>query len=376
MGAKEFLHFTARSARWFPASHTRLNGSSGSNPSSGIGLVTTAAAFSVFAGGGLGSFGGGRNARSIASAQSGARARAASATASFETLLGLLAAAAIFATKSQSTLPAQRRTVAVISAARSRSRSHPRGGDRGRSRAMPGNGATNRIGHFFFVGGLDCLPRGNPSWINCAGVGSWTRADEAVVDQKAVARQRTRQRKDCSDSPSLTATGRDCRFSTQACRAFVARWERATGIEPAWPAWKAGTLPLSYARARHLSWREPARLPSFFAGLNDNACQGEGGNVATAHETIGTCWSRQPRTVQHRPGRSHHRSKSGGLRRPARNQNESERRPRPGRREPANDDDHRCQKRRGVEYPSTKTSSLSGYRPKTQKRSPMQPRRW
>ena len=26
------------------------------------------------------------------------------------------------------------------------------------------------------------------------------------------------------------------------------RGERATGIEPAWPAWKAGTLPLSYAR--------------------------------------------------------------------------------------------------------------------------------
>src|SRR6266404_5463708 len=27
--------------------------------------------------------------------------------------------------------------------------------------------------------------------------------------------------------------------------------ERATGIEPAWPAWKAGTLPLSYARAKN-----------------------------------------------------------------------------------------------------------------------------
>jgi hypothetical protein len=26
------------------------------------------------------------------------------------------------------------------------------------------------------------------------------------------------------------------------------RRKRATGIEPAWPAWKAGTLPLSYAR--------------------------------------------------------------------------------------------------------------------------------
>ena len=34
--------------------------------------------------------------------------------------------------------------------------------------------------------------------------------------------------------------------------------ERAMGIEPTWPAWKAGTLPLSYARklqfrSRHLS---------------------------------------------------------------------------------------------------------------------------
>ena len=32
--------------------------------------------------------------------------------------------------------------------------------------------------------------------------------------------------------------------------------QRATGIEPAWPAWKAGTLPLSYARADNAS---PAR---------------------------------------------------------------------------------------------------------------------
>src|SRR5881409_3847089 len=28
--------------------------------------------------------------------------------------------------------------------------------------------------------------------------------------------------------------------------------KRATGIEPAWPAWKAGTLPLSYARVLRL----------------------------------------------------------------------------------------------------------------------------
>jgi hypothetical protein len=30
--------------------------------------------------------------------------------------------------------------------------------------------------------------------------------------------------------------------------------ERATGIEPAWPAWKAGTLPLSYTRDRRRSY--------------------------------------------------------------------------------------------------------------------------
>ena len=36
---------------------------------------------------------------------------------------------------------------------------------------------------------------------------------------------------------------RGCSF-----RAFYEGNERATGIEPAWPAWKAGTLPLSYAR--------------------------------------------------------------------------------------------------------------------------------
>ena len=27
--------------------------------------------------------------------------------------------------------------------------------------------------------------------------------------------------------------------------------ERVTGIEPAWPAWKAGALPLSYTRIDH-----------------------------------------------------------------------------------------------------------------------------
>ena len=34
--------------------------------------------------------------------------------------------------------------------------------------------------------------------------------------------------------------------------------ERVTGIEPAWPAWKAGALPLSYTRAEALF---PTPLP-------------------------------------------------------------------------------------------------------------------
>jgi hypothetical protein len=32
--------------------------------------------------------------------------------------------------------------------------------------------------------------------------------------------------------------------------------ERVTGIEPAWPAWKAGALPLSYTRASPMRLEE------------------------------------------------------------------------------------------------------------------------
>ena len=36
--------------------------------------------------------------------------------------------------------------------------------------------------------------------------------------------------------------------SRAACGTNKERMERVTGIEPAWPAWKAGALPLSYTR--------------------------------------------------------------------------------------------------------------------------------
>ena len=35
--------------------------------------------------------------------------------------------------------------------------------------------------------------------------------------------------------------------------------ERVTGIEPAWPAWKAGALPLSYTREG--CYRDPLWAP-------------------------------------------------------------------------------------------------------------------
>ena len=39
-----------------------------------------------------------------------------------------------------------------------------------------------------------------------------------------------------------------CYAQAVISKRFTDENERATGIEPAWPAWKAGTLPLSYAR--------------------------------------------------------------------------------------------------------------------------------
>jgi hypothetical protein len=48
----------------------------------------------------------------------------------------------------------------------------------------------------------------------------------------------------------LIQLGPDDYSKVHAVRVFSAGCgvERAAGIEPAWPAWKAGTLPLSYAR--------------------------------------------------------------------------------------------------------------------------------
>ena len=41
-------------------------------------------------------------------------------------------------------------------------------------------------------------------------------------------------------------------------------YERVTGIEPAWPAWKAGALPLSYTRVANVSigWNLDYRIIS------------------------------------------------------------------------------------------------------------------
>ena len=44
-----------------------------------------------------------------------------------------------------------------------------------------------------------------------------------------------------------------CRLLTSKDRDYR---ERVTGIEPAWPAWKAGALPLSYTRASEIRLRQ------------------------------------------------------------------------------------------------------------------------
>jgi hypothetical protein len=46
----------------------------------------------------------------------------------------------------------------------------------------------------------------------------------------------------------LTQTFVHYKVAGAACSAGVSTVERVTGIEPAWPAWKAGALPLSYTR--------------------------------------------------------------------------------------------------------------------------------
>jgi hypothetical protein len=49
-------------------------------------------------------------------------------------------------------------------------------------------------------------------------------------------------------NPLLWPRPEDDELSRQNGHSRQKKEERAAGIEPAWPAWKAGTLPLSYAR--------------------------------------------------------------------------------------------------------------------------------
>lgn len=55
--------------------------------------------------------------------------------------------------------------------------------------------------------------------------------------------------KDCfSGLGLLLATQRNLETRIAFTRAAQKEVERVEGIEPSWPAWKAGTLPLSYTR--------------------------------------------------------------------------------------------------------------------------------
>ena len=58
--------------------------------------------------------------------------------------------------------------------------------------------------------------------------------------------------------------------------------ERATGIEPAWPAWKAGALPLSYARMPRRSGGGPSVPASVVVGHERWSRRHSGGRVRCA----------------------------------------------------------------------------------------------
>ena len=50
-------------------------------------------------------------------------------------------------------------------------------------------------------------------------------------------------------------------FTKVSALSWRAGLERVTGIEPAWPAWKAGALPLSYTRVVPGKDSQPFRHP-------------------------------------------------------------------------------------------------------------------
>lgn len=58
-----------------------------------------------------------------------------------------------------------------------------------------------------------------------------------------------------------------------------ARMERVTGIEPAWPAWKAGALPLSYTRVTAKAIRSIIALAQ--CGTGPHCTNGRGGEIRT-----------------------------------------------------------------------------------------------
>src|ERR1700720_2338440 len=129
---------------------------------------------------------------------------------------------------------------------------------------------------------------GSFDWIISAGVISRAFAPGAVVVQNANPSARLTKRTNAglisspNPAPPFQAVSSFCFCicpfggeETQPSTTAAHFWsiqiaqdrqaKRATGIEPAWPAWKAGTLPLSYARAKNNLPRHPIPAKLFLA---------------------------------------------------------------------------------------------------------------
>ena len=66
-------------------------------------------------------------------------------------------------------------------------------------------------------------------------------------------------------APTFSGKQQACELACPVLERLGEEVERVAGIEPAWPAWKAGTLPLSYTRVtgRNL-WRPGVSVNSKF----------------------------------------------------------------------------------------------------------------
>ena len=104
------------------------------------------------------------------------------------------------------------------------------------------------------------IPTSFPGWRPCLGLASVEPSRQVLA---TVYKDYQKKERRAGISFNLAAPGHACwlaragvngtrrqRVSRSQNKEAIGKVERAMGIEPTWPVWKTGTLPLSYARNR------------------------------------------------------------------------------------------------------------------------------